>query len=662
MRDVDLIAYVYPCEDGEDIASAAIRSSTLYVPGTTPPRLELRFSNFPSNAHGFVFGSGKDCAMIIPDNYASSLHFAVSFDKERRLVIKDLGSLRGTQVTYDGQGSGVRRNFTWIIGGNKMARKNRPIVIELSDNLSFEIKAAHYDVESQAYLGMVDRLCRDSRPALLNSQQCSGADEHNTESIYLALKLREGGFGVVTLRCNVSNGSKVAVKSPVEGKYNRAAWMKEGKIMSKLHHVPPYRETHQVGFHESARTVARRHATRVVGRTLQLQHNDTQEDSFSLTPVFGGTDVPSYLRNPDVHRDIKPGNILIRHHDHDSIYVKLADFGLSREAFKMESDCGTSRYKAPEIGRTSYTKAVDIWSLGVVGYELMRDLGHSRKHGRGGWGWCEEITNKLKNDKEKWPCSPMLRALDKMLVMSPKSRSSSEDCLEFVSGLLKTEVSDHLTPTQTDGENQATTQVSSGNEAAGGPVIVIEKTATGLKPRKHSPEYHGTVIQETTFGPNSGNPDPEDHGAMIEEPNTNRGNVLGKRVLWSRSSGMDEAAAASNPRKRIRLREATARQDSEHRIAEAQRADVPSAGRDSEDSLDLSTLLGSLPSQDGNNEEHHGASSAVAENSTQGSVGDNPTRASNAQQDTTMPLEDVDPNMAGGYLRGSLDLLDDDSI
>jgi serine/threonine-protein kinase Chk2 len=73
-----------------------------------------------------------------------------------------------------------------------------------------------------------------------------------------------------------------------------------------------------------------------------------------------------------VHRDIKPENILLTDKD---LHVKLADFGLAKiigeESFTTTL-CGTPSYVAPEILEDSrhrrYTRAVDVWSLGVVLY------------------------------------------------------------------------------------------------------------------------------------------------------------------------------------------------------------------------------------------------------------------------------------------------------
>ncbi|KAI3388539.1 hypothetical protein SNEBB_002960 [Seison nebaliae] len=70
-----------------------------------------------------------------------------------------------------------------------------------------------------------------------------------------------------------------------------------------------------------------------------------------------------------MHRDIKPQNIMIKNE-----HPKLGDFGVSK--FIINETChtivGTYKYMSPEVFRseTRYNYKTDIWSLGLVLYEM----------------------------------------------------------------------------------------------------------------------------------------------------------------------------------------------------------------------------------------------------------------------------------------------------
>lgn len=81
----------------------------------------------------------------------------------------------------------------------------------------------------------------------------------------------------------------------------------------------------------------------------------------------------SYIHSLDIcHKDIKPDNIMFN----DSNYIsslKLVDFGLSTQEIEQHDCSGTLLYMAPELfeRHSSYTKEVDIWSVGIIASMLL---------------------------------------------------------------------------------------------------------------------------------------------------------------------------------------------------------------------------------------------------------------------------------------------------
>jgi len=140
-----------------------------------------------------------------------------------------------------------------------------------------------------------------------------------------------------------------------------------------------------------------------------------------------------------VHRDIKPENILLTD---KNLHVKVADFGLAKiigeESFTTTL-CGTPSYVAPEILENSnhrrYTRAVDVWSLGVVlyiclcGFPPFSDELYSKEN-------PYKLTQQIKEGRFDYP-SPYwdsvgdsaLDLIDRMLTVDVDKRYTIDDCL-----------------------------------------------------------------------------------------------------------------------------------------------------------------------------------------------------------------------------------------
>ena len=171
--------------------------------------------------------------------------------------------------------------------------------------------------------------------------------------------------------------------------------------------------------------------------------NDQLEACYSFSryeckQIFAQTsDALAYLHTLDpqiVHRDIKPSNILILYRRPDDIFVKFADFGLSREGDNLMTICGTPLYLAPEIyeadviqlkQRERYTALVDIWSLGVVVAQLQCGLPKNEEQGV---AWCKSVRKRVETTLESGEDDLLSFVLQSMLCLELDGRKRAEDC------------------------------------------------------------------------------------------------------------------------------------------------------------------------------------------------------------------------------------------
>jgi uncharacterized protein YjdB len=90
--------------------------------------------------------------------------------------------------------------------------------------------------------------------------------------------------------------------------------------------------------------------------------------------ILSALELFSQMKNPIIHRDVKPGNIFVSDHG----FFKLGDFGIARELQKtmgnMSRHTGSYNYMAPEVSISgSYDATADTYSLGLILYQLLNN-------------------------------------------------------------------------------------------------------------------------------------------------------------------------------------------------------------------------------------------------------------------------------------------------
>ncbi|KJH42710.1 kinase domain protein [Dictyocaulus viviparus] len=125
-------------------------------------------------------------------------------------------------------------------------------------------------------------------------------------------------------------------------------------------------------------------------------------------------------QNRIIHCDIKPDNILLTTEG----VAKISDFGISLGPGQIHKKCfyGSDAYAAPETYTSKqYTIESDIWSVGVVLYEMMTGRRPFRNQ-------MEVMTNNLKLPPQTPYAAHYL--MRELLQLIPENRLSLEEAME----------------------------------------------------------------------------------------------------------------------------------------------------------------------------------------------------------------------------------------
>eukprot|EP01090_Pellita_catalonica_P002037 TRINITY_DN11719_c0_g1_i1.p1 TRINITY_DN11719_c0_g1~~TRINITY_DN11719_c0_g1_i1.p1 ORF type:complete len:700 (-),score=158.88 TRINITY_DN11719_c0_g1_i1:67-2166(-) len=153
-----------------------------------------------------------------------------------------------------------------------------------------------------------------------------------------------------------------------------------------------------------------------------------------------------FMRSKEIsHRDLKPANILLTASYAEKGVLKLCDFGLSR-ALKgeqlAETLVGSPIYMAPEIAAassTGYSSTVDLWSFGLILFQMYSGLGSYP------FATAHFMKKAEEEGKQKRAFPPQPRNLGQLLgrlsfgqlVLPGKEHGCSEDMQDLMRRLLR---------------------------------------------------------------------------------------------------------------------------------------------------------------------------------------------------------------------------------
>ena len=218
----------------------------------------------------------------------------------------------------------------------------------------------------------------------IKSERSKTQSTGNTRYTFIQ-ELGRGASATVALYYDTKEQRKVAVKQiEVEGMENNEKDKVNGEVETmRSMNIPTAIELYDYEIEKDKRFIYMEYADKGTLES-QISSYKTNGGSFSTESIFEyliETMLSLYALNQKgmMHRDIKCENILLKSEqfgDEEHIIAKMSDLGLSRKIEGVAGNlttCGTPYYVSPEIaaGEKKYNYNSDVWSLGVMLYELV---------------------------------------------------------------------------------------------------------------------------------------------------------------------------------------------------------------------------------------------------------------------------------------------------
>eukprot|EP00698_Gefionella_okellyi_P017356 TRINITY_DN505_c0_g1_i3.p1 TRINITY_DN505_c0_g1~~TRINITY_DN505_c0_g1_i3.p1 ORF type:complete len:578 (-),score=120.79 TRINITY_DN505_c0_g1_i3:256-1989(-) len=313
-----------------------------------------------------VIGRAPSCDVSFDDKRISAKHCKIV-----RLVDERKGT--GSKATQDVYlVEDLSTNGTFI--NKKKIGKGQKSVITTGAELALSLPTSTKD---EGFLAFHFLECTRDEPG-------PAVDSSHIEAYYDIQKvLGTGNFASVNLAIKKSTGDRFAVKIIDKKKFFLEPNLRPEQLKDEVAILSSLKHPNIVQIVEVFETDEKMYLVMelVTGGELfdsiiekgHFAENDARKCFAAILRAV------SFLHQRGIaHRDLKPENILLAKKE-DVTSVKISDFGLARifgDNEAMKTMCGTPQYLAPEVlasqkTQSTYSKAIDCWSLGVILYILL---------------------------------------------------------------------------------------------------------------------------------------------------------------------------------------------------------------------------------------------------------------------------------------------------
>ncbi|PVH71244.1 kinase-like protein [Cadophora sp. DSE1049] len=347
------------------------------TPHLVPPTIKItvQTDKIPRNKHGWMFGSDPQICDYLLDtdksHGVSGAHFEICYNWESTvLLIRNLSHNQLGIETDEGLEI-IRHTRALCQADCHISVGLLTFHLEIPDRGELQpLYDKNLEIHRNIVTGAVPELSSlavkqrgEATPAV--QEVLATAISTSTNKYIRRYRLGAGISGIVYNGIEKSSGNEVALKD-FRDKRTAEKISAEIEILRGLAHVHITRYIDVVSNPEPLLVMEF-----IGGGNLATLRNV----SLCETLLMGQqtSQAVSYLHDNGItHRDIKPANILIVSRGR-GFNCKVADFGESSVKPILETYCGTSMYQAPEVLNPPYSKAVDIWSLGIILVEYWYD-------------------------------------------------------------------------------------------------------------------------------------------------------------------------------------------------------------------------------------------------------------------------------------------------